>query len=205
MMITQIMELNKTRSKIYIDGEFAFVLYKGEIRSYGLQEGREIPEELYTSIIQEVLTKRAKLRCMNLLKSREYTTEQLRRKLREGFYPAEVIEEAIAYVISYHYLDDTRYATDYVTYHMNDRSRKRIEMDLLQKGIDRQLIDRIFLEVYEDTDEDKEEILIRNFLDKKGYSSENMDDAQRKKIVGSLYRKGFSLDKIYKALRIYDV
>ena len=85
--------------------------------------------------MQEVLPKRAKLRAMNLLQGREYTTAQLRTKLQQGFYPAEIIELAIAYVTGFHYIDDLRYAVDYITYHEDSRSRRRIEQDLQGKGI----------------------------------------------------------------------
>ena len=87
MVVTQIIELSKSRSKIYIDQEFAFVLYKGELRLYHVREGQEITEKDYRSIMEEVLPKRAKLRAMNLLQAREYTTDQLRRKLEQGLYP----------------------------------------------------------------------------------------------------------------------
>ena len=91
MRVTQIAELSKSRSKVYIEQEFAFVLYKGELRLYHVREGEEISEADYRTIMEEVLPKRAKLRAMNLLKDREYTTARLRRKLEQGFYPAEGI------------------------------------------------------------------------------------------------------------------
>ena len=205
MTVTQITELNKSRSKVYIDGELAFFLYKGEIRSYGIVEGREIAEETYQILIQEVLSKRARLRFMNLLKSREYTTAQLRQKLKEGYYPQENIDDAFAYVTSFHYLDDERYTRDYITYYINARSRKRIEMDLLHKGIEKSLIDSMFQELTDDCEEDKEEEIIREFLKKKKFHPDEMDESQKRKIIGSLYRKGFSLDKIYKVLNKFDI
>ena len=85
--------------------------------------------------MQEVLPKRAKLRAMNLLQGREYTTAQLRTKLQQGYYPTEIIEQAIDYVAGFHYIDDLRYAVDYITYHEDSRSRRRIEQDLQGKGI----------------------------------------------------------------------
>jgi hypothetical protein len=94
MRVTQVTELSKSRSKVYIDQEFAFVLYKGELRLYHIKEGQQLSEEDYRTIMQEVLPKRAKLRAMNLLQGREYTTAQLRTKLQQGFYPAEIIEQA---------------------------------------------------------------------------------------------------------------
>lgn len=204
MTVTRITELNKKKSKIDIDGEFAFVLYKGEIRAYGIAEGNKITEDTYQMIIQQVLSKRAKLRSMNLLKSRDYTTAQLRKKLKEGFYPSEIIDEAIDYVTAFHYLDDERYARDYIRYHIQDRSRKRIEMDLLQRGIDKQQIERLYGEITAEDKEDREEVLIADFLMKK-YSVGEMDDTQRNKAIAALYRKGFSLDKIYKVLKKFDV
>lgn len=123
MLVTQVTELSKSRSKVYIDQEFAFVLYKGELRLYHIKEGQQLSEEDYRTIMQEVLPKRAKLRAMNLLQGREYTTAQLRTKLQQGFYPAEIIEQAIVYVAGFHYIDDLRYAVDYITYHEDSRSR----------------------------------------------------------------------------------
>ena len=38
MLVTQVTELSKSRSKVYIDQEFAFVLYKGELRLYHIKE-----------------------------------------------------------------------------------------------------------------------------------------------------------------------
>ncbi len=86
MKVTRILELSKSRSKVYIDEEFAFVLYKGELRLYHVREGEELSEEDYNKIILEVLPKRAKLRAMNVLMGREETSEELRRKLVSGGY-----------------------------------------------------------------------------------------------------------------------
>ena len=122
MRVTQIMELSKSRSKIFIEQEFAFVLYKGELRQYGIRVGEDITEKDYDTIVEEILPKRAKLRAMNLLKNREYTTAQLYAKLKQGYYPEQVIQEALDYVTSYHYIDDLRYAVSYITYHENTKT-----------------------------------------------------------------------------------
>ena len=149
MIITQISEASKSRCRIYIDGQFAFALYKGELRKFHLKEGQEFPPDHYREITEEVLPKRAKLRCMNLLQSRDYTRKQLEDKLLQGEYPQECIEAAIAYVESYGYLDDLRYAKDFIEYHIDSRSRGRMEMDLMRKGIGRDLIRQAFEELDE--------------------------------------------------------
>ena len=142
MKITAIEELSKARSRVWIDGEFAFVLYKGELRLYRIREGEEISEETLKTIRQEVLPKRAKLRAMNLLKSREYTTKQLHDKLKQGGYPEDIITLALDYVASYHYTDDLRYAVSYMQSHETDKSRRRIEQDLMRKGIGKETLEK---------------------------------------------------------------
>ena len=47
MLVTQVTELSKSRSKVYIDQKFAFVLYKGELRLYHIKEGEELRTEDY--------------------------------------------------------------------------------------------------------------------------------------------------------------
>ena len=173
MLVTQVTELSKSRSKVYIDQEFAFVLYKGELRLYHIKEGQQLSEEDHRTIMQEVLPKRAKLRAMNLLQGREYTTAQLRTKLQQGFYPAEIIEQAIAYVAGFHYIDDLRYAVDYITYHEDSRSKRR------------ELLHEKHYDPEAETDW-KERQKIYAFLVRKGFSAEAI-----RKAIGGMHSDDF--------------
>lgn len=204
MLITQIEELSKSRSKVFIEQEFAFVLYKGELRLYHIREGEEISGADYDEIMNVVLPKRAKLRAMNLLKSREYTTKQLYRKLKEGFYPESVIEQALDYVAGFHYIDDLRYAETYISDHESSRSRKRIEQDLLNKGISRETLEQAFSQWEQKGGVLDEDAMIRQLLEKRHYDPETSDYKEQQRMYGFLMRKGFSSDKVHKALRIIN-
>lgn len=198
--ITEITALAGGRYKIEVDGEYRFVLYRGELNAYHIRAGEQIPHEFLEEILSEILPKRAKLRSMNLLKSREYTEYQLREKLRQGMYPESVIDEAIEYLKSYRYLDDRRYVKDYIVYYSESRSRGRIEQDLLRKGIHRGLIRTVY---EEDLGEEKlpdEILLIKKLLEKKNYHGESADYQEKQKMRTFLYRKGFSADNIEKIL-----
>ncbi|MCR5754268.1 MAG: recombination regulator RecX [Acetatifactor sp.] len=200
MRVTQIVELSKSRSKVYIEQEFAFVLYKGELRMYHIHEGEEIKEEDYQTIMQELLPKRAKLRAMNLLTKRDYTTAQLKQKLMDGFYPKEIIEQALDYVASFHYTDDLRYATDYIDYHESDKSRRRIVMDLTSKGISEEIIERAF-EEWEEQGGCRNEIeMIERLLEKKHYDGEQADFKETQRVFAWLMRKGFECETIKKVM-----
>ena len=67
MIVTKVEPLSKTKYKIYLNHQFAFVLYKGELRSYKISDGRELSEEELDEIREKILLKRAKKRAMHLL------------------------------------------------------------------------------------------------------------------------------------------
>ena len=204
MKVTQIIELTKAKSKVYIDYEFAFVLYKGELRRYHLKEGEEILQKDYEVLMEEILPKRAKLRCMNLLMTKEYTVEQLKRKLRQGLYSEELIEIAISYVASFNYVNDLKYAMDFIAYNESSKSKRRIEQDLYKKGISRETMERAWNEWQEQGGEQDEIGMIRKQLEKKHYNDETADYKEKQKIYGFLLRKGYSSEQIKKAINIKD-
>lgn len=202
MLVTQISELTKSRCRVYIDGEFAFTLYKGELRKFQIKDGQELSVESYQYIMTQLLPRRAKLRCMNLLQSRDYTRKQLQDKLRQGDYPQECIEEAIAYVESYGYIDDERYARDFIEYHLQTRSKARIETDLLRRGIDKDAIRNAFEELGKLGVEQDELSMVYELLRKKQYCADTATRQEQRRMYGFLYRKGFNQDTINRALMI---
>lgn len=202
MVVTKITELSKNRCKIYIDEEFAFVLYKGELRLYHMAEGKEISLMDYEEIQHTLLPKRAKLRAMNLLQKRSYTEKQLRDKLAEGFYPNPIIEEAVNYVKSFHYVDDYQYARDYIECYEGRKARKKVEAELLTKGISKDILQSAY-EDWEASGGNQDEVaMIQEYLEKKQYSEES-DLKEKKRIYGFLLRKGFAAEHVQEAMRMY--
>lgn len=199
-MVTELVEVSKSRVKVYMDQEFAFVLYKGELHKYGIKPGQDIDGKVYDEIMNEVLPKRAKLRCMNLLKSRDYTREQLRMKLLQGGYPEKVTEAALDYVASYRYIDDYRYAMNYIQCSHCSKSRRKIENELRNRGVSPDLIVKAWEQWSEEGNEIDEEEQIRQLLEKKHFVKEQADRNELRRMYGFLVRKGFDADKISKAL-----
>lgn len=200
MIVTQLTDMGKGRYKVYIEERPAFALYRGEVNRLGIREGEEITEECLREIQEKILPLRAKKRAMNLLQKREYTSASLREKLREGEYPEACIEEAIAYVESYGYVDDHRYAKDFISYHLDRKSRMRIEQDLMQKGISRNMVRAVFAELEEQGMKQDETAMIKSLLEKKKYDAETADGQEKQRMYAFLYRKGFHAEAINKAL-----
>lgn len=204
MTVTQIEEMTKSRSKIYIDQEFAFVLYKGELRVYHIRVGEELSPKDFRTIKEELLPKRAKLRCMNLLKSRDYTEGQLREKLRRGFYTEDIIDIAVEYVASYHYIDDLRYAVSYISCYQEKKSRRRLEQDLQGKGVDRETIGKAFDEWEAQGGGQDEQEMLRKLLEKKHFDAESTDQKERQRVYAYLMRRGYSGEAVRRAMRLSD-
>lgn len=200
MVVTLLSEVSASRVKVYIDEQPAFILYKGELRKYGLQEGEPIAERVYEEIVCEVLPKRAKLRCMNLIKSRDYTREQLKLKLKQGGYPERVIEEALEYAASGRYIDDLRYAESFIVCSHEHKSRRRIENDLLLKGVSAETIAEAWLQWESEGNAQDEEEQIKALLAKKHFKLETADWKEVQKMYAFLARKGFDGDKIRRLL-----
>ena len=200
MIVTQLTDMGRGRYKVYIEENPAFALYRGELKRLGIREGEEITEENLREIREEILPLRAKKRAMNLLQKREYTAAALREKLRDGEYPEACVEEAVAYVESYGYVDDRRYARDYIVYNMNRKSRVRIEQDLMRKGIGRDIIEAAFEELEQSGTGQDETAMIVKLLEKKKYDVRTASKQDKQRMYGFLYRKGFHTDAISRAL-----
>lgn len=132
---------------------------------------------------------RAKKRALYLLERMDRTEQQLREKLKSSDYPEEVIEEAIEYVKSFHYLDDERYAENFTRYKKENMSRQQIKQKLMLKGVSKDIIQNAIEEEY-DVDES---IHIRNILEKKHFSYETADEGEFRRVYGYLLRRGLSL------------
>lgn len=202
MIVTEIAELTKSRVRVELDGEFAFVLYKGELRVYGIEKEQEITETAYIEIMTILLPKRAKLRAMNLLKSRSYTTAQLKEKLEAGEYPEKIIEEAIAYVTSFGYVNDNRYAFDFIEYNKETKSKNRIVTDLLKKGISGAVIEEAWDEAVGNDRQGLEKEQIIRWIEKKHFSLQTATPQEKQKMMAFLYRKGFTIEAIRSVLSL---
>ncbi len=202
MTVTDIKEVTKSQVKIEIDRESSFVLYKGELRIYGIREGQDLTEENYNLIMKEVLPKRAKLRAMNLLKSRSYTSHQLLEKLTTGGYSKEHAKEALDYVASFGYVDDRQYARDFIEYNKEKKSRQRIASDLQKKGIAKPLFEEMWEDAIGEDMQQLEKEQIKGWLLKKHFDMEAASVSDIHKMTGFLYRKGFSFDAIRNVLSL---
>ncbi|SFG61287.1 regulatory protein [Lachnospiraceae bacterium C7] len=197
IQIVKIVAAGKTKSNVKFDNGVTAAVYNGEIRKFDLVEGRFMPEDEYDELIQKVLGKRATKRAMHLLEKMDRTEKQVRDKLKQNGYPDDCIQIAVDYLYKFHYLDDERYARNYINGHQNCKSKQKLFMDLMSKGIDRETIEFSLEEEYE-ADEDSQ---IRKLLEKKKFDYENADQKEFKRVYSFLLRRGFKSSDILRQMK----
>lgn len=193
--------MTKGKIRVRLDTGLTCILYRSEQRQINAYEGSSLTREQYEILVHEILGKRATKRAMHLLEKMDRTEYKLREKLSEGGYPDEAIEDAIGYVKRYHYLDDERYARNYVFLAQDRKSRKKLSIELYQRGIKKELIDRILEEEYE-ADEEKQ---ICQLLEKRGFDPKTCSEKECQKLYQFLLRRGFQSSDICKVMRMISL
>lgn len=204
LQITAVKPLEKGRVQISFENGIQVVLYRSELRGLSEQESRllrregaYIPVALYRKIVTEIVGLRVKKRALFLLERMDRTERQLYDKLKQSGYPEECIEDAIAYVKNYHYIDDYRYAKQYIRLGQQKKSRQRIRMDLMKKGVARDVIEQALEEEFCSDERSK----ITELLEKRNYDYDCRDRKEQQRMYQFLMRRGYKSSDIMAVMR----
>lgn len=200
MIVTNITPIDKKKSVVSVEHGAAFPLYNGEIRRFGIENGAPLSEEILGEIY-EVLKKRVKERSLYLLRSMDRTEYEIRNKLKKGCYPEEMIEYAVNFLKKYGYIDDRRYAENYISASAGKKSRKIIRQSLYLKGISKEVAEETLQMFQGSGKEEEERSLIYSLIKKKRYDYENADRKEKNRIAAFLLRKGFEMEDVMYCLR----
>ncbi|OUM93454.1 MAG: hypothetical protein BAA04_00085 [Firmicutes bacterium ZCTH02-B6] len=145
----------------------------------------------------------AKAAALRLLAARARSAQELeRRLLRRGFAPA-VVAEVVAWCHGLGYLDDEQFAEDWIRARVGRyNGRRRIEHELREKGIPRDVVRRKLAELVSDEDE----LASCLELARRQYSrvGDLPPEVRRRRVSGFLLRRGFSPEAVQRALAQVD-
>lgn len=139
--------------------------------------------------------KSARRKAMLLLEHMDRTEKGLSDRLRQAGFSAEAVEDAMNYVRSYGYLNDLRYAENYISFRINSKSRQKILQELAGKGIDRETA----LSAWESAAEVEtpdELAVLRSTVLKKCQEETVLDEKAMRRLQSFLLRRGFSYGDI---------
>ena len=196
MIVKAVVPVDKRKCKVFLEGDFAFVLYKSEAARFHIEEGNDLPAKTYEMIEEEILLKRARDRALYLLQSQGRTQPEMIKKLKDDGYSQSVTERVLSFLQEYHFIDDNAYTENYIHVNKGRKSKRQITYELQQKGVDRDQIRQML----EENPVDEEET-VRALLKKKTGGRIPEDKKEIQKLAAFLGRKGFSFEVISRVLR----
>ena len=140
--------------------------------------------------------RRARQKALDLLADMDRTEAQLREKLRRKEFSSGAVDDAIAYVKRFGYINDVHYADHYLEVCRSRKSRRRILYDLQKKGLSKEIID----DAFERAGWYDERPLIRELAEKKARTLDFSDPKDVRRLASYLGRLGFSGQDIYSVL-----
>lgn len=194
------------RVNIFLDGHFVFSLDVTQVVEFGLKVQQKITPErltelrkasefgkLYQRTLEWALTRPHSIReTRDYLRRRQYKRKQLnRQRARDEKKPLAEIDDEVAQLvidrlIEKKFLNDQKFAEFYVEnrYLRKGISHKRLRMELMQKGVDAELINAALEKVPRDEDEEIKKVIAKKRT--------RYDDFQ---LVGYLVRQGFNFQQ----------
>lgn len=146
--------------------------------------------------------KEAAGKAMNLLLHKDRTRQELVNRLYRAGFSEQASAEALQYVEQFGYINDRRYAQNYVMFQKEKKSRKEIVYRLTGLGIEKGLV----LQVLEEDGYEGEEAAIKKLVQKKlkGRKITDIEYEDRQKIIAYIARKGFDFALVKKVFSRLD-
>lgn len=150
MKITKIEKQKKAvnRYNVFIDGEFAFGLYKDTITDFGLRVNDELNEKQFSEIRDSDEFNFGKKTAYDYLSYKARSKKDVYNKLKEKKISEKSIKKIIDYLEDLKYIDDKSYAKIYLETGLSGKpaGKKLLLLKLLKKGIDKELAEEVLNE-----------------------------------------------------------
>lgn len=183
------------RVAVYVDGMFAMELDASLASEHGVVRGFPLSGSICAMLRKADSRRTALNKALDFLSYRSRTEEEIRKKLRDAGCEDEVIGATVERLGTLGYLDDERFARDFVTSRIVRRSHGplRVRRDLFRLGIDESVVEAAIAEVAS-----RETLLDSAISIGMKYVArldrERDDRKRRWKFVQYLLRRGFPAD-----------
>jgi regulatory protein len=189
----KVQEHNNQRVNVFIDNEFAFGLSR--ITAGWLYVGQELSNTKIAQLQAEDAQEVALQRALHFLEYRQRSLSEVRRNLEKHATPPEVIEIVLERLVSRGYIDDARFAENWIENRntFRPRSKRALAVELRQRGLEQETIQ----DALEGLDEAQEENLAYQAAQKQLRKLTGVERNEYKRKLGSfLARRGFGYDVI---------
>ena len=190
-----------TRSSIFVNNEFLCGVDKEIVVILGLKVNQEVDKRKIKEILHKEEIKRANDYAFKLLSYRPRSINEIRNRLKKKDYSSKVILEVIKNLKRLKFLNDKEFAKMWMENRIRTRpmGRYRLKQELIQKGIDKNLVEKTLSNYREEEEIELARELTQRKL-RRSYCSLNRLTAQRR-LYGFLQRRGFSYDTIQEVMK----
>lgn len=146
--------------------------------------------------------KKAAEKAMSLLLQQDRTRRELSDRLYRAGFSEDASRYALEYVESFGYIDDFRYASNYLSFHKGARSKKELRYKLMERGVPPEVIAEAFAEYEPGDEEEALQTQLRKRL--RGKKLAEMDFPEKNKVVSYLARKGYPLPAVKRIMKEWE-
>lgn len=138
----RVQKRNPQRVNIYLDGVYAFGLAR--ITAAWLKVGQSLSREKIAQLKAQDTQEGAYQRALRLLSFRPRSSAEIRQRLEKLGYDEETIDSVMGRLLRSGLIDDSRFAREWAENRkeFRPRSRRALEYELRQRGLDREAIDQ---------------------------------------------------------------
>lgn len=144
-------------------------------------------------------TRDAAKKAMQLLLYKDRSEKELSERLHIAGFSEKASEGALEYVKSFGYINDRRYAENYVISMKDRKSRASMRRFLEEKGVNDE-----YIALALDSADIDDDSVIGELIRKKAGDPHPMDEKELRRVYGFLARKGFPSGEIWKAIHRYQ-
>jgi len=192
-----------TRLTVKVNGRSVGTLSTKLVDDLGLAVGDVWTEHLRTTLRGALKYDKAFRAATSRLARRPMSRGQIERKLRDLDHEAEVIAQVLERLDQLELIDDQKFGEIVVreTMRAKPAGPRLLRQKLMQKGVDRALIDGLVDEATSDDDQQAESA--KELVRKKLPSLQRVDAATRqRRVYGLLARRGFTGDAVRAAMEL---
>jgi regulatory protein len=205
LTITSIEEQKKKgRYNIFLDGEYAFGLYKETIYHFGLRTKDELDDKKIEELKSYDEINFGKKVAYRFLNFKPRSEKEVRTKLKGHKLSDESIDKILDSLKEFKFINDEQYAKMYIESRVSlkPEGRRSLKIKLAQKGIGKETSEKTVEENYtEETEFHKALDLVTKY--KKKVKAKTPIE-KKQKCYRHLLSKGFSYDLINRVLKVEE-
>ncbi|UCG94551.1 MAG: regulatory protein RecX [Candidatus Aerophobus sp.] len=192
---------NPNRYSIFIDGEFVLGIDKETVEDMDLRVGKLVDEKDLKKITSQEELNKAQAYALMLLGYRERSLREIKIRMRQKGYEEKLVEKVVKYLKDRNLINDKRFTQLWAESRIKKGyGRWRIQSELEQKGVNREITDEILKDLYSGIDEVQ---VALDLVEKKRWVSKE-PPRLTERVSNLLRRRGFSFEVISNVVEKID-